>query len=360
MNAQKKKKAKKRFTGRKLFCTILVIMAVLAVTVYAAYRNVAKRPTLPVLPPSIQNSDGANESENSTVPGHMNQTSGNAPRKSADYYTVLVVGTDEASNSTDTMMLVSYDVTNQKATVMSIPRDTLVGSTKWYTRINSVYAANGGGEEGIEALTDAVTDLVGFRPDFRVFIQWELVGLMVDAIGGVEYDVPYHMEYDDPYQDLHIYVEKGLQKLDGEKAMQLIRWRKNNPGVSSGGGTGSDLNRLKVQQGFLKATLVQMLQIKNLTRIGELAKLFSENVESDLSMENMLWFASKAILSGLEAENVEFMTMPLKLTDVYVYPDRNELLTVINEKLNPYQEDIEAEDLHLIYVDGNGNLCSTG
>ncbi|MDD6160796.1 MAG: LCP family protein [Oscillospiraceae bacterium] len=283
-------------------------------------------------------------------------------RKSKDFYTILVVGTDVASNSTDTIMLVSYDVTNQSATVMSIPRDTLVNTfgTGRYTRINSVYAAYGRGQKGMDALTYEVSELVGFIPDYRMFIKWELVGLMVEAIGGVEFDVPYHMEYDDPAQDLHIYLEKGLQTLNGDQAMQLVRWRKNNAGVSSGGGTGSDINRLQVQQSFLKAVLKQILQIKNVTRIGELAKLLGENVEGDLTVSNLIWFATSAVMGGLDSDAVEFCTMPVKPEGVYVYPDQEPLLELINTKLNPYREDVTIKQLDLIYVDGNGNLRSTG
>ena len=212
----------------------------------------------------------------------------------------------------------------------------------------------------MDALTQEVSKLAGFVPDYRVFIHWVLVGQMVDAIGGVEFDVPFHMEYDDPAQDLHIYVEKGVQLLDGDKAMQLVRWRKNNDGVSSGGGTGSDLDRLKVQQGFLKAVLKQVLQIKNVTKINDLAKLFSDHVEGDLSLENLLWFAKEAIFGGLNVENVEFVTMPWKAAGNQVYPDQEALLELINGKLNPFTADITLSQLNLIYFDADGNLCATG
>lgn len=348
---------KKKHGGRKAILVIVIILAVLAAAVAIVYRSFVVKPDLPK--DNRPSSPGASDSQQW---GTQYQDKVEGTRKSKDFYTILVVGTDIASNSTDTIMLVSYDVTNQRATVMSIPRDTLVNTfgTGRYTRINSVYAAYGRGEDGMTALTNEVAELVGFMPDYRVFINWELVGQMVDAIGGVEYDVPFHMEYDDPAQNLHIYVEKGLQVLDGEHAMQLVRWRKNNPGVSSGGGNGSDLNRLQVQQGFLKATLKQTLQIKNVTKINELATLFSEHVESDLTLENLLWFATQAIFGGLDADDVEFLTMPILSANPYVYPDRDALLELINTKLNPYTTDVTINELDLIYFDAYGNLCSTG
>lgn len=347
--------AKKRHTGRTVLLVILIVLAALAAAGLIAYKSLVVKPSLPTGsdPPQI------------TVPSQMEgtlQDKAEGERKSDAYYTILVVGTDTSSNSTDTMMLMSYDVSNQRATVMSIPRDTLVNAfgTSRYTRLNSVYAAYGGGEEGMAALTYEVSELVGFVPDFQMFIQWELVGLMVDAMGGVEYDVPYHMEYDDPAQDLHIYIEKGLQTLDGEHAMQLVRWRKNNPGVSSGGGTGSDLNRLKVQQGFLRAVLDQLLQIKNVTRINKLAKLLDDNISGNLTLENLCWFGSQAVFGGLKTDQVEFLTMPVLSANPYVYPDSTQLLELINTKLNPYRDDVTMDELDLIYFDADGTMRSTG
>lgn len=363
MNSDKKKLERKKRLRIVLIVVlaILVVLAALAVYAISFYRSMVIKPELPkperpaVTPPTIVVDPETGEE---TAPVIVEKVNGD--RKSENFYTILVVGTDIVSNSTDTMMLVSYDMTNQKAAVMSIPRDTLVNTfgTKRHTRINSVYAAYGRGEEGMNALTHEVSELLGFVPDYRVFINWELVGQMVDAIGGVEFDVPFHMEYDDPVQDLHIYVEKGPQVLDGEKAMQVVRWRKNNKGVSGGGG-GSDLNRLKVQQGFLKAVLKQTLQIKNLGKISALTELFSENVEGTLTAENLLWFAQEAIFGGLSVDNVEFVTMPWKAAGNYIYPDRDELLELINTKLSPFNTEITVNELDLIYVDADGNLHAT-
>ena len=350
--------------------TIMVIMIVLAAVMSLAaavcllYNRWVQKPSLP---PAIDAPDPAA----SLLPGETPtpaeeddsslQPKVSGERRSADIYTILVVGVDQVSSSTDTMMLVTYDVTNQQATVMSLPRDTLVNvrSGSVYTRLNSVYALYGRGEKGVEALMREVSELVGFTPDFHVFVDWELVGEMVDAIGGVWYDVPYRMYYKDPAQGLYIDVEKGYQLLDGDLAMQVVRWRKNNMGVSSGGGTGSDLNRLQVQQGFLKAVLRQTLQIQNVTRIGQLAELFNSRVESELTLENMIWFASLAVFGGLVADDVEFITMPIYGYGDYVYPNQSGLLELINEKLNPYTDQVTINELDLIRVNGDGSLSSS-
>lgn len=350
---------KKKGRGKKAVLIVCLVVLALVVAGTLAYRRLIVKPDLPSQdqtdrPPVTETDDPTEQTGGDEID--------DAGRKSADFYTILVAGVDTSSYSTDTIMLVSYDVTNQSATVMSIPRDTLVNTfgTQRYTRINSVYSAYGRGEEGMDALSREVSELVGFMPDYRVFVNWELVGKMVDAIGGVEFDVPFHMEYDDPVQDLHIYVEKGLQTLDGDTAMQVVRWRKNNIGVSSGGGTGSDLDRVRVQQEFLKAVLRQTLQIKNIMKINDLAKLFSDHVEGDLTLENLLWFAKEAIFGGLSVDDVEFVTMPWVAAGNYVYPDGTALLELINSKLNPFVTDVDPGRLDLIYVDADGNLCATG
>lgn len=355
---QKSKKKKHSSRGGVL---VLLLLVVLFFTVVAVYKSYVQKPELP---PVVVEKEPVIQVEPNTgeTPPVESEVVVTPTRKSKDFYTILLVGTDTSSSSTDTIMLASYDVTNQRATVMSIPRDTLVSTfgTSRYTRINTIYAAYGGGEAGRNALAKTVSELVGFMPDYKVFVEWELVGAMVDALGGVEYDVPFHMEYDDPAQDLHIYVEKGLQTLNGDQAMQVVRWRKNNPGVSSGGGTGSDLGRVKVQQGFLKAVLKQALQIKNMTKIDELAQLFSSHVEGDLTMQNVFWFAKKAVFGGLDAADVQFVTMPWKSANPYVYPDGEALLALVNEQLNPNNFDITIDQVDLIYFDAEGNMKSTG
>lgn len=289
-------------------------------------------------------------------------------RKSADFRTILVFGADETSGLTDTIMVVSYDIANQKATVMSIPRDTILNvrySSTSNKLVNAQYKLNGQGKSGIEALKEEVSKLIGFMPDYYVMINWELVGQMVETIGGVWFDVPCHMSYDDGLQDLYIHFEKGYQLLDGKQAMNLVRWRHNNDGTMSMGG-GSDLSRLNIQHDFLKAVLKQTLQIKNTFRIGQLAELFQKNVVSDLTVENFYWFGFQAIMGGLNVDDVNFVTMPNYGVDIEgakfryrVCPNKNQLLALINESLNPFVQDVTLRQLDLIQISADGNTLSS-
>lgn len=381
---------KKREKRLMVVMIILAVIMVAAAAVAVLYTRWVKKPTLPS-GPSASASASSNpsrdpngtesptgEPDESEEPDYDPvQPKVGGERKSEDFYTILVFGADETSNLTDTMMVVSYDVTNQRATVMSIPRDT-IANTRFSgvdaKKMNAVYKFNGRGEKGIEALKKEVSELVGFAPDYYVMIDWELVGQMVDAIRGVWFEVPWDMWYSDPYQDLYIDLKEGYQLLDGSQAMQLVRWRKNMDPVTfkileehSVG----DVGRLSIQHDFLKAVLKQTLQIKNVTRISELAELFGQNVTSDLTIENLFWFGSQAIMGGLNVDNVEFVTMPYGVGSYpvksgsewknrsFVYPTQKKLLTIINEGLNPFKDDVTLRELDIVYPNSSGGLSAT-
>ena len=289
-------------------------------------------------------------------------------RKSEDYYTVLILGRDTGGGgNTDTMLLASYDVTNQKATVMSIPRDTMVNVSWDIKRINSVYNWYGGGEKGIQNLYKEISQLVGFEPDYQVIVEWEAVGQIVDAMGGVWFDVPRDMNYDDPYQDLSIHQEKGYRLLSGDDAMQVLRYRHDND--MSYGYPDGDLGRIKTQQAFLSAMVEQLLQIKNITKINQFIEVFQNNVETDLTFQNILWFAQQAILGGLSIDDVEFVTMPNRNVSLwsrtyhnhqsYVVPIADELLELVNTKLSPYTEVFTLSDLDIMSVNSDGSVSSS-
>lgn len=346
---------------------VLVVLLALILAVLIAWKLLFVRPTLPSDNPEPSTSSETDAPEETEVidygEGIRPRTSGE--RKSEDYYTVLILGVDTSSEKTDTMMLASYDVTNQKATVMSIPRDTMVNVPWDIKKINSVYGWYGGGEKGLKYLYQEISQLVGFEPDYQIVVEWEAVGELVDAIGGVWYDVPYDMDYDDPLQDLYIHQEKGYRLLDGDDAMQVIRWRKNNNGSLQLG----DVQRIQFQQDFLMAVVEQLLQIDNITRVGEIATVFQKNVTTDLSFQNILWFAQQAILGGLTSEDVEFVTMPYTAPycysrtvgnmQSYVTPIADELLELVNTKLSPYVEEFTYSDLDLMSVNADGSVSSS-
>ena len=360
---KKPKKPSRLTRQQKLLIAVAVVLAIVLIAVVAC-QSLFVRPDLPE-----KNADADSGTQEEEIDwGEGTRPRSDGERKSQDYYTVLILGRDTGGGgNTDTMLLASYDVTNQKATVMSIPRDTMVNVSWDIKRINSVYNYYGGGDRGIQYLYKEIAQLVGFEPDYQVVVEWDAVGQIVDAMGGVWFDVPRNMNYDDPYQDLHIHQEKGYRLLTGDDAMQVLRYRHDNDmryGYPDG-----DLGRIKTQQAFLTAMVDQLLQIKNVTKINQFIQVFQNNVETDLSFQNILWFAQQAILGGLSMENVEFVTMPNRTASCwsrtyhnyqsYVVPSANELLELVNTKLSPYTEVFTLSDLDIMSVNSDGSISSS-
>ena len=360
---KKPKKPSRLTRQQKLLIAVAVVLAIVLIAVVAC-QSLFVRPDLP-----DKNADADSETQEEEIDwGEGTRPRSDGERKSQDYYTVLILGRDTGGGgNTDTMLLASYDVTNQKATVMSIPRDTMVNVSWDIKRINSVYNYYGGGDRGIQYLYKEIAQLVGFEPDYQVVVEWDAVGQIVDAMGGVWFDVPRNMNYDDPYQNLHIHQEKGYRLLTGDDAMQVLRYRHDNDmryGYPDG-----DLGRIKTQQAFLTAMVDQLLQIKNVTKINQFIQVFQNNVETDLSFQNILWFAQQAILGGLSMENVEFVTMPNRTASCwsrtyhnyqsYVVPSANELLELVNTKLSPYTEVFTLSDLDIMSVNSDGSISSS-
>ena len=360
---KKPKKPSRLTRQQKLLIAVAVVLAIVLIAVVAC-QSLFVRPDLP-----DKNADADSGTQEEEIDwGERTRPRSDGERKSQDYYTVLILGRDTGGGgNTDTMLLASYDVTNQKATVMSIPRDTMVNVSWDIKRINSVYNYYGGGDRGIQYLYKEIAQLVGFEPDYQVVVEWDAVGQIVDAMGGVWFDVPRNMNYDDPYQDLHIHQEKGYRLLTGDDAMQVLRYRHDNDmryGYPDG-----DLGRIKTQQAFLTAMVDQLLQIKNVTKINQFIQVFQNNVETDLSFQNILWFAQQAILGGLSMENVEFVTMPNRTASCwsrtyhnyqsYVVPSADELLELVNTKLSPYTEVFTLSDLDIMSVNSDGSISSS-
>lgn len=381
--AQKTKKPKPQLTTKQkvlrgVFIGVTVLAAIIVVIGIALAIFVQK--PAQVTQPDRGSKEPTSTEEQSETGAAGTRPGGVSSDRKEDFYTFLVVGRDTyGGGNTDTIMLASYDIPNQKLSVMSIPRDTMVNVSWDIKRINSVYNMYGGGDDGMDALKEEVSQLVGFIPDYTFVVEWEAVGKLVDAVGGVYFDVPRRMYYNDLSQNFKIDLQEGYQLIDGDKAMQLLRWRHNSDDngkiLNSGYATG-DLGRIETQQAFLKAAIEQCLQkITDVKTITGIAQIFFENVTTELSVGNLAWFAQQAVFGNsegmkLDMENVSFFTMPNTGKYVptrysgeqsYVVPSVDELVELVNENLNPYVDDLRQDELDIMYVNDDGTLgCTSG
>lgn len=344
---------------------VLVVVAVLVIAVWAGLSAWIRPPALP----STTNHLTSSSADSSGEAGDLEEWEVETPAvalsgRREGVYTFLLVGQDTfGGGNTDTMILFTYDTINKTVYGMNLPRDTMVNVSTSSKRLNAVYNYNKGRdketqvEKGMAALKREVGKLTGIVPDYYVLIQWEAVGELVDALGGVYFEVPFDMDYDDPYQDLYIHQAAGYRKLTGDDAMQVVRWRKNNTGASGG-----DVARIAIQQDFLKAVAKQCLQPATLLKAPALAQVFMDNVTTDLELGNLLYFAQKAY--GMDADSgVVLTTMPWVDAQYpgvsMILPIKSQLLEMLNDGLNPYLDDIQASDLQLLYHNSNGSYGVT-
>lgn len=221
----------------------------------------------------------------------------------------LLIG--ESGNMTDSIMACRYDPKTQKAYMLSIPRDTFIGNSEANAttsdKINCVYNIKKDPMNTVKA----VNKVTGLNLKYYVFVDTKALTEIVDAIGGVEFDVPIDMEYDDTSKDntLHINLKKGTQKIDGNKAEQLLRFRHNNDGSSYPKEYGdNDLGRMHTQRDFIKATLNQTIRANNIFKLNELLDIVNKHVKTNLSVSLIKDYIPYAV--NFDTENLQSDMLP--------------------------------------------------
>ena len=192
-------------------------------------------------------------------------------------------------------------------------------------------------------MAQAVSELLGVPVDYYVSVDLDAFGAIVKAIGGVYFDVPIDMNYDDPYQDLHIHLEKGYQKLNAEQAIGVVRFRHNNDGS---GYPRQDLDRAETQRNFLAALVSQTVTLSNVTKVTELINILNEYVDTNMPLNDMIYFATAAIGMDLDAA-LKTGTLPGEWISPYYELDDEGVLELVNELLPVYTQPITEDILNI-------------
>ena len=263
-------------------------------------------------------------------------------------YTILFVGVDQISESTDTMMVCRFDTRNHKIDIVSIPRDTLINVSWDMRKLNAVYSASlHAGGTGIDSLCMHIKWLTGFDVDCYAVVDLLLFQNVINEMGGVWFDVPIEMNYWDIPQELFIDIHPGYQLLDGYMSMCLCRFRED---YSNG-----DLGRIEMQQAFLKAAASQFLTLGNIPHAGKVVRMIAEGVQTNLSAGNIAWFLRQAL--QCRSRDIHFHTMPCITRNIsgysYAVVEPYDWVNMINEYLNPYETDINWGMLNIVYYNGN-------
>lgn len=266
----KNKKKKNKVWKKILLVFLLILLVAGGVFAYRVYKN-----------------GGGMTGMLATMVGHDQNT-----RKNLGEFRALILGisTDQEDvDLTDTIMVASYNPNTQKATLLSIPRDTYTGKNPAkataYEKINSLYSRKHRPDETLAA----VNEITGLNIQYYVVVKTEALIKLVDVIGGVDFYVPKDMNYDDVTQDLHIHLKEGNQKLDGDKAEQVLRYRHDNwdpvtktyPTYSAEYGD-NDLGRMRTQREFIMQVIKQTAKPENIFKIGEILKVAEEYVITNI------------------------------------------------------------------------------
>ena len=283
-----------------LICTVLLLSGAAALL----YRHFHSY-TPPLTPPSA--------TPDATPPADTDASGEQIviPEREQQVYNILVTGIDKASHSADVIMVVRFDAKDGTTDVVQIPRDTYYNIAGYKThKINALFASyynaaqNNNDTNPYASANDDFRNFLaqnlGVPIDRYVCVDTEGFCEIVDAFGGVTVDVPMDMDYDDPRQGLSIHLKKGTQHLTGAQAEGLVRFRS--------GFLNADIGRISMQKIFLSAMFRQVKENMTLSALVKTATAAMKYVTTDMSAEDLVYFAGKAM--NISMDHIRFATMP--------------------------------------------------
>lgn len=262
----------------------------------------------------------------------------------------LILGKDRWAFNTDVIIIASYNVTDGAISLMQLPRDTYIDIGRGNHKVNSLLAsfyneAVRNKEEdpiaaALEGLKGELEKIFCITLDYYAMLDLNGFVNIVDALGGVEVDVPFRMEYWDPIQNLKIDLKPGLQTLDGDEAEQFIRYR---DGYVEG-----DIGRVDAQKIFLSACLTKVKSNFNVSTITAIVEQAMQYVTTDIPLQDLIYYAKKAI--SVDLNKMTMMTLPgiqgrqYDTSGTWYYiPYRDGTLSAINKYFNSYNFDVTPE-----------------
>jgi len=341
-NNRNKKKRKMKLWKKVVLAIVLILLIAGGIFAY-----------------KVQKNGGGMTGMLATMIGHDENT-----KKNLGEFRILVLGisTDqEGVELTDTIIVASYNPNTQKATLLSIPRDTYTGKNSAqataYEKINALYNRT----HGPEATLDAVNRITGLNIEYYVVVETEALIKLVDVIGGVTFNVPIDMNYDDVTQDLHIHLKAGEQLLDGDKAEQLVRYRHDNPDKYGRMKTypveygDNDTGRMRTQREFIMQVVKQTAKPENIFKLGEILNVAEQYVKTNIDFNVAKDYIPYIV--EFSSDNIVTGTLPGVNTDknssrtwVFVHNEK-ETKKLVQELF--YDRDLEEIDETTDEVNGN-------
>lgn len=323
---------------------LCVVLAITMITLAAAFVFLYKPNTSPEIPFST---------DTGTQPAQPDDSSTDPPAPPIQYvaredvYNFLIIGHDRTAKLADVIMLVHYDVPAKSVSVMQIPRDTYVQVGTNVPKINVLFAAyyNRAAADRVKNPTKVAAEKLAEVLEQNLCIQIQYTAVMnldgfagiVNAIGGVDIDIPYDMDYDDPDQDLSIHLKAGPTHLTGELAEGFVRFRDSY--------VQADIGRINAQKLFMAAFLDKLkssISITNLSVISNLASEVVSNLTTDITAADVTYFGKNAL--SVDFSDITLLTIPgdtIKSGGSWYYViNRSATLSSINSYFNIYNNEI--------------------
>lgn len=254
------------------------------------------------------------------------------------YVNALLLGVDKDGTRTDVMIFAQLDLIDGTVNMLQIPRDTYVEINKVDKKINSAYGYNKEDEVFKE-----VEYLLGVEVSKYILVNTKGFRDIIDAIGGVDFNVPINMNYDDPVQDFHIHLKKGQQLLDGAKAEMLVRFRQNNDFTGYAMG---DIDRIAVQKEFINAAVDKIFSMRSIFKIPKFISIAQDNVSTNFSVAQIAQYAPKVL--KLDKEGIQIHQLPGGTRDgsPYYFIDKTATKELIDTHFTPSTESVNSSELN--------------
>ena len=251
----------------------------------------------------------------------------------------------------DSMLLLRFDPQKDKVSVLSIPRDTRVYLDGYGVR--KINHANKYGGPALAAA--AASDLLeGINIDRYVRVNVQGVEKLIDTLGGVTVNVPKDMKYNDFSQHLYIDLKKGIQHLDGDKAMQFLRFRYDGLG---------DISRVQRQQMLMRSAVEQTLKPATVVKIPKILSVIQSHLDTNLTVRELMALSNFA--SKTDRSNVKMMMLPGDFNSgdekvSYWLPNERGIRKVMSQHFNVplAKDDYEISHNHYAALDGTHDLLN--
>ncbi len=332
-----------------MLAVVLVVFFIVIITFAASFVAFYKPVTsgeLPFdtsvdLPPVESGSDTPEQNPSDSTPGDENPGPAvpiYTPRD--EVYNFLLIGHDRAAKLADVIMLVNFDVNAGKIAVMQIPRDTYIDAGSNVPQINVLFAANynravydkipNPTQYAAERLAEALEKNLCIQIQYTAVMDLDGFAAIVDAIGGVDVDIPIDMEYVDPEQDLVIDLKAGPTHLTGELAEGFVRFRDSF--------IQADIGRVNMQKLFLAAFFDKLISSVSVSNVSSLAGIVLDNLTTSIPFQDVVYFGKNVLT--VELSELVMLTIPGDGVRTNYVINRADTLKAINTHFNIYDHDI--------------------